>query len=360
MKTDLLNYDKIETNTLSLELTTFSIADLVLETLHEFKLSARKKTIELDVNVSLMMSPESQQLVVVGDKIRITQVLRNLASNAIKFTPAGGMLNVFVVIRLETQPLTVCISFSSKGSVTVQVSRLNHPASFGRKEKLILESGDEVEFSREGSVQISFTDTGAGMSQDQVTRLFNEGIQFNVNELQAGQGSGLGLYISKGFVTQHGGDLAVSSGGIGRGTTFTFSLPLYHAPDAKKDAATSYAPKLEPCSPTDESTKHFVPLRILVVDDVATNRKMLSRLATKRGHEVEMGEDGREAVEKVAKALEEKKPYDTILIDHEMPRLRGPEAVSEIRSLGCDAFICGITGWVYKKRELAIARITRD
>ena len=87
-------------------------------------------------------------------------------------------------------------------------------------------SGEEVSYDRSGSIQIEVTDTGIGMSPDQVSRLFQAGIQFNVNELQSGQGSGLGLYISKGIVEQHGGTMEVSSGGIGHGNTFTCTLPL--------------------------------------------------------------------------------------------------------------------------------------
>jgi CheY-like chemotaxis protein len=195
-------------------------------------------------------------------------------------------------------------------------------------------------------VQIKVIDTGAGLSQEQLAALFRDGVQFNVNDLQAGQGSGLGLFISKGIVKQHGGDLEVSSEGIGRGSTFTCTLPLYHVPDAPAESITSIISQV----PVDEvvapivETVDSLPLRILVVDDVASNRKLLSRLATKRGHSVDQAKDGREAVDRVKIALRESNRYDTILMDYEMPVLNGPEAAKEIRELGCDSFIVGITG----------------
>jgi CheY-like chemotaxis protein len=192
-------------------------------------------------------------------------------------------------------------------------------------------------------VQIQVIDTGAGMSQEQLASLFRDGIQFNVNELQSGQGSGLGLFIAMGIVKQHGGDLEVSSEGLGRGTTFTCTLPLHYVPAAPTETTSfSQTPPDEWVSPKEKV--NYIPLRILIVDDVATNRKLLTRMSANRGHSVDEAKDGREAVDKVAKALTENNPYDTILMDCEMPVLRGPDAVKEIREFGCDSFIVGITG----------------
>ena len=70
-------------------------------------------------------------------------------------------------------------------------------------------------------------DSGAGMTQDQLNKLFGKGVQFNVNELQHGNGSGLGLYISKGIVEQHNGQLLCKSKGLGCGTSFMMRMPVY-------------------------------------------------------------------------------------------------------------------------------------
>jgi signal transduction histidine kinase len=76
-------------------------------------------------------------------------------------------------------------------------------------------------------VRITVVDDGAGLSPAQVVDICKEGVQFNVNELQAGGGSGLGLFIGKGIVEQHGGTIQVSSDGLGRGATFVIELPMF-------------------------------------------------------------------------------------------------------------------------------------
>ena len=84
--------------------------------------------------------------------------------------------------------------------------------------------------TRTGSVLIGVKDSGAGLTAEQLERICEEGVQFNANELQAGQGSGLGLFITKGIVNQHAGKLLVTSEGIGKGATFTVELPVYDEP----------------------------------------------------------------------------------------------------------------------------------
>ena len=85
-------------------------------------------------------------------------------------------------------------------------------------------------YERDGSIVITVTDTGAGMSEDELIHTFGEGVQFNAGKLQAGGGSGLGLFITKGLVEQHGGRIWASSEGQGRGSTFAVELPAYAPP----------------------------------------------------------------------------------------------------------------------------------
>jgi CheY-like chemotaxis protein len=85
---------------------------------------------------------------------------------------------------------------------------------------------------RAGSVTLSVKDSGAGLSPDQLANICSEGVQFNANKLQAGGGSGLGLFISKGLVEQHGGSMTVLSEGLEKGSTFLMELPLYQIPPA--------------------------------------------------------------------------------------------------------------------------------
>ncbi|KAJ1435094.1 hypothetical protein B484DRAFT_277379 [Ochromonadaceae sp. CCMP2298] len=141
--------------------------------------------------------------VVVGDSFRLNQVLRNLVSNALKFTPDMGKV-------------TVRVSWQRAGLPTARPSV-----------PLTEENAHLLVMTRAGSVRIEVADTGAGLTAQHIKEIGREGVQFNANELQAGQGSGLGVFIVKGIVEQHGGTLGVKSPGLGRGSTFTAELPLY-------------------------------------------------------------------------------------------------------------------------------------
>ena len=321
---DLLNYDKIESGTLSLELSVIKIWDLIEQTVAEFKLPAATKKITLDLKLNgdkggdnqadaLPFDVVSQK--VIGDSVRITQVVRNLISNALKFTP-------------ETKHITVTARWRKRGEF------LNQNKSFELKNR-------EVQTSKcSGELVLSVRDTGAGMTREQLGKLFGQGVQFNVNELQAGNGSGLGLYIAKGIAEQHEGTLVADSEGLGLGTTFTLTVPLYEIPDEKEDIEAALERK-------QNQSKFEIPkLRVLIVDDAATNRKLLGRLLKLRGHTVDEAEDGHLAVEKIKTMKDDptNKPFELVLMDYEMPTMNGPTAASEIRKLGSDVFIVGITG----------------
>lgn len=329
---DLLNYDKVETGSLSLELTVVSVWNLIETTANEFLLPAAKKKISFELifgdvvdaideetpsmssSLALNLPVEVRKRKIVGDAVRLTQVLRNLVSNALKFTQSGGKL-------------TVHASWI-QGHDLKEIERT-----------FVLKNSEEVAVKPSGSLQVKVQDSGAGMTKEQLSQLFQHGVQFNVNDLQAGQGSGLGLYIAKGIVEQHEGRLWAESGGIGCGTTFTISLPMYNIEGM--DVSSNFCP-----DKTDDYSTKSEPacLHILVVDDAISNRKLLSRLLINRGHTVEMAEDGSVALAMINQAISEGNPYDTILLDYEMPVMNGPTAAKEIRAMGCDVFIIGVTG----------------
>jgi len=325
---DLLSYDKIEAGQLQLELTVIPFWRLVESTVNEFRLSATEKKLQLTLQFSTEkihegttrdtddavssisdIPDEVQDLKVVGDAVRLTQVLRNLLSNAIKFTPESG------TVRVET--------------------------GWTRKEEVLktfdLKTGIRKSFPEKGELRLTVEDNGFGLSRNQLGQLFQQGMQFDAGELQAGKGSGLGLYISRGITEQHGGTLSAFSEGIGQGTTFTLSLPLFHAP-------TSEGSMIEISPGQIPQTIEAISLKILVVDDVASNRKLLGRLLKNRGHSYDEAEDGESAVEMATAAVENGLPYDTILMDYEMPLLNGPLAAKKIRQSGNRVFIVGVTG----------------
>ena len=346
---EVLQYDKIESKSLDLEISMVDIWELVgSKLLGEFKLSAANKRIQLKIEYDIApcggdvesgmvsrldeLPARIRDLRVLGDTRKICQVLRNLISNAIKFTSEDGSI-------------ILTVSYSAKEMAKRKV-KFRRQSVF--MEKIMLNSGEEMQAIPSGYFQLNIRDSGVGMNEDQISRLFGEGVQFNAIELQAGKGSGLGLFIARNLVLQHKGDLSASSEGIGKGSDFRLQLPLYQC------NVTSIIEENingdEEC--VSESSSNYGPrqLRILVVDDIATNRKLLSRLLERGGHKCHMAENGEVAVKMVQENMstsasgEDGGLYDCVLMDYEMPVLNGPNACEQIRDMGCDVYIVGITG----------------
>jgi CheY-like chemotaxis protein len=204
--------------------------------------------------------------------------------------------------------------------------------------RFVLQKGDSIDVKPMGHLLLTVTDTGVGMTQEEVKIVFLQGTQFNVNALQAGNGSGLGTYIAKGIVKQHDGVLTASSEGLNCGTTFSVTLPVYDIQEKQLPSA------LKKRVETEDHHEESGPLNILVVDDAKMNLKLLMRLLERHGHIVDGAEDGHIAVDKVKAAMKGNTEYDVILMDYQMPGMDGPTASRKIREMGCDAFLCGVTG----------------
>lgn len=313
---DLLNYDKIENGSLNLELTVVPIWQLIEQTVLEFKLPMGSKNIKMSFNL-----PDDKEYVnhkVVGDAVRLSQVLRNLISNAIKFTPEGG-------------------------DIDIEASWVKDDSSKVTEKNFELKGHNFIQCKNSGKVVVRVKDSGAGMTQEQLKKLFGKGVQFNVNELQHGNGSGLGLYISKGIIEQHDGQLLCNSKGLGCGTSFMMRIPIF---DFKKqeEEKKKHIQLAHDEDATPDLAFEDAKLRILVVDDSISNRKLLCRLLKNKGHVNSQAEDGSVAVEMVMEADRKGEPFDLVLMDYEMPNMTGPEAARVIRSYGSDVFIVGVTG----------------
>ena len=187
-----------------------------------------------------------------------------------------------------------------------------------RYESFDLENGKVAHFRKAGMMHLDVVDNGAGMTAEQLSDLFGEGVQFNVNVLQAGQGSGLGLYIAKGLTVQHGGTLEAHSEGLEKGTTFTMSLPLHRVPAESPGLSSEAESAISSC---EKAPIKFESLNVLVVDDAPMNRKLLVRLLTREGHQCSEAVDGLMAIAMVRQAIDTNRPYDTILMDYEMPNM---------------------------------------
>mmetsp|Transcript_3946 Transcript_3946/g.9607 ORF Transcript_3946/g.9607 Transcript_3946/m.9607 type:complete len:927 (-) Transcript_3946:356-3136(-) len=373
---DLLDYDKLETGTLVLEIEPVPIWNVVGRAVGQFQITAINKSIELSLKDVTKPSKEKAPIdadiekgtttrtdtssndtesstssyITLGDHVKIGQVLRNVISNALKFTPPGG-------------------------SIEVQTCHL--PDGLPHAKPVLLENGKACDRPRAGSIQISIKDSGVGLTSDQVEQLFSEGIQFNANKLQHGGGSGLGLNIAKGFVEQQSGKISAASDGPGCGTCFMIELPLYEFPvdeveQILDDMASTVSPQTVGTSSVTTSghrnlngnsstTKNVTKKkkntcrRILVAEDVDSSRKMLIRLLERAGHDCVPARNGKDAVDIIEKDMQDAANdpdhavIEVVLMDFEMPILNGPEATNAIREMGYSGVVVGVTGNVLEE-----------
>ncbi|MEO1134982.1 MAG: ATP-binding protein [Pseudomonadota bacterium] len=262
---DLLDFSKIEANKIELEHAPFSFADLArrVQSLHSFK----AREMDLDFEVTCEGESDAMRL---GDGHRLLQVLHNLVSNAIKFTDEGA-----VHVRIGIDP---------------------EDASCAK---------------------IEVKDSGIGMSDDQIARIFDPFTQADVTTTRKYGGTGLGLSIAKSLVAAMDGRIDVRSA-LGAGTVFTvtFPAPLADASDLNADAhADALYPQCE-------------GLRVLVGEDNVVNQAVIRAFLDQRNHDVTIVTDGLEVVAAYKSGV-----YDVVLMDISMPRLDGPEAMRQIRFL---------------------------
>ncbi len=266
---DILDLSKIEAGKMALEKVPFDIRATVVECVKAHQPKALRNGIELRFEAAPQV-PEQ----VVGDPLRIRQILSNLLSNAVKFT--------------------------EHGSVTVRI------------ENAVSDSGDF-------SLRITVEDTGTGIPADKLLSVFDKFTQADGSVSRKYGGTGLGLAITQKLVELHGGQIHVESE-LGRGSTFVLTLPCeIAAGDPARRQILEQPSKRRDATPA--------PARILVVEDNQVNQKVVTAVLRKRGYSIEMANNGREALSK----LEEASDFDLILMDVQMPVLDGLEATRLIR-----------------------------
>jgi hypothetical protein len=272
---DILDFSKLEAGNLTLEELPFSPAGLIDSTLSVVGASAAAKGLEVRVEAAPDL-PHG----LLGDGGRIRQVLLNLASNAIKFTPAG--------------------------EITIKVS-------------CISSSGDVAR------VRWSVADTGIGIPQDRIGALFNDFVQADSSVSRRFGGSGLGLAICRRLIEQMGGEIDVESR-LGKGSRFYFELSL---PIADLTAVAGQEEETSAVLLKQRIADAGRPLRILIVDDNQTNRFVAAKMFSGFDVKLTEAETGAEAIAAVAKDT-----FDVVLMDMQMPEMDGLAATRAIRALG--------------------------
>jgi signal transduction histidine kinase/CheY-like chemotaxis protein len=264
---EILDYSKMEAGKTILDSIAFHLPGLIKDVLRSFAFPAHQKGLELTVHIASDVPAD-----LTGDSVRLGQVLINLVGNAIKFTEQGE----------------VCVDVS-------------------------------LEAMTEGRacLQFSVRDTGIGIAADQQGALFQQFQQAHTSGRRLYGGTGLGLAVSKSIVTLMGGTIALKST-PGEGTTITF--------DAHFDVSPRSAAPLPTPSAVD---LHGIPL--LIVDDKATNRRMLFELARQWEMEPHTCDSGESGIAELSRAASEGNPYRLLLLDEQMPGMDGMEVLDRIR-----------------------------
>ncbi|MCH1880445.1 ATP-binding protein [Alcaligenes ammonioxydans] len=256
---DILDTTKLERGSVELEQVDFSLIDLCQQVVASLRLAADAKNLEFLLSCAPELHPFYK-----GDPMRIQQVLNNLIGNAIKFTQSGA-------VRVEVNP----------------------------------EPG-------RNAVSIRVTDTGIGMSPEQLRHVFTPFTQADVSISRRFGGTGLGVSIARQLVDLMGGTLEVQST-LGVGSVFEVRIPL--------------EPGNEPClSPENQAVPHLPPLRILVADDINLNQELLTLTLEQHGHSVTATDSGHKVLE-----LLDKEDFDVVLLDVHMPELDGLETARRWR-----------------------------
>ncbi len=264
---EILDLARIEAGKMELNEEPFLPAELAerIKALH--MVSARSKGIALEISVTPEASARQ-----IGDTTRIVQILHNLVGNAIKFTVSGR-------VRLE----------------------------IGKDEA--------------GQLSMTVTDTGIGMSEEQVARVFGEFEQADNSVTRRFGGSGLGLAIVSKLTGLMNGQISIVSE-AGKGTEVTVLLPV-PTPAMSNDKPIAGGAAIS----TTEIPAQLCGLRVLAAEDNRTNRLILEKMLKKLGVEVSFAEDGQQACD-----LWQPDSFDVLLLDISMPVKDGMEALSEIRA----------------------------
>jgi two-component system sensor histidine kinase/response regulator len=287
---DILDFSKIEAGKMSIEKTGFRLEDVMDHLANLVGLKAEDKGLELLFNTAADLPTA-----LVGDPLRLGQVLVNLGNNAAKFT--------------------------DKGEIVVSIEKTAQDAD-----------GVELHFQ--------VRDSGIGMTPEQCSRMFQSFSQADASTTRKYGGTGLGLAISKNLVDQMQGRIWVESE-AGKGSIFHFTA--------------RFGLQAEPMPRRMFHADELLGTRVLVVDDNAAAREILSAMARNFGLEVDAARDGMQALDMLAAAEKKELPYDLVLMDWKMPVMDGVETVQRLQRGGFKHLPAVIMVTAYGREEALLS-----
>ena len=264
---DILDFSKIEAGKLDMEAVEFNLDDVLNNLANLVTVKAQEKE---DLEVLFFTAQEVPRFLM-GDPLRLGQVLINLANNAVKFTESGEIVVSTELLKQD-------------------------------------EAGSTLKFS--------VRDTGIGLSKDQIGKLFQSFTQADTSTTRKFGGTGLGLTISKRLVEMMGGEIWVDSE-PGQGTTFSFTANLGLGKEKVKR-------RLEPSS-------DLRGMKVLVVDDSDTSRNILQDILESFSFEVTLAASGEDGLEEIERA-DKDKPFELVIMDWKMPGMDGIETSERIKN----------------------------
>ncbi|MCL1835442.1 MAG: ATP-binding protein [Oscillospiraceae bacterium] len=293
---DILDLSKIEAGKLELLIDKYETASFISDTAQLNMMRIGSKPIEFELFVS-----EDLPASLSGDELRVKQILNNILSNAFKYT--------------------------AEGLVSLSVSQEQSADNDG--EVLLV---------------VSVSDTGQGMTKEQVDALFDEYSRFNAEANRTTEGTGLGMSITRNLIRMMNGEISIESE-PGKGSTFTVRIPQglvdeqllgHDVAENLRQFRTDSSASMRRVQITREPMPYG---SVLIVDDVETNIYVAKGLLTPYELKIDSADSGFEAIDKVKAG----NTYDIIFMDHMMPQMDGIETTQKIREMGYDRPIVALT-----------------
>jgi signal transduction histidine kinase len=286
---NILDMSKIEADKLELSTNEFNLEKMLMNIFDVTNVRAEEKSQNLKVNIN-----KNVPSFIIGDELRISQIIINLVNNAIKFTP-------------------------EKGTITMSAEKLD-------------DADNEI------TIRIEVADSGIGISKEQQERLFSSYSQADSSISKNFGGTGLGLFISKQIIELMQGKIWIESE-LGKGSKFIFTIKVKKGLGGVKDSSLVL-------NGSEVNAFNFKDYKILAADDTEINREILSALLERTEISVDFAVNGKEAVSMIK---ERPGVYNLILMDVHMPEMDGYEATRQIHAIDKEIPIIAMTADVFKE-----------